>query len=284
MKGEPMYAKSAPAACAASTDEPVAIAPESASGPSNHERISCTSGKGDSVPAWPPAPVATAIRPSAPFSMAFLANLLLITSCSVIPPYECTAALTLSWAPSDVMINGTSCLTQTSRSCCSRVLDLCTIWLTAKGAALRSCVASCSASALLICTIHSSSFSCGLALSAGNEPTMPALHCAITSAGLDTMKSGAPMIGKRSLEAMRSVMALLDMQLMGAAALMLVENPLMKSPSLGDPVQRERSCENPCSSQNLKFDAGRRCNQAAMSAPRLKAPPSVWWAECCVFS
>jgi hypothetical protein len=33
-------------------------------------------------------------------------------------------------------------------------------------------------------------------------------------------------------------MALLDMQLMGAAALMLVENQLMKSPSLGFPCRK----------------------------------------------
>ena len=33
-----------------------------------------------------PAPAATAIRPSAPFSIAFLANLLLMMSCRVMPP------------------------------------------------------------------------------------------------------------------------------------------------------------------------------------------------------
>lgn len=44
------------------------------------------SANGEVVPAWPPAPAATAIRPSAPFSIAFLANLLLMTSCSTMPP------------------------------------------------------------------------------------------------------------------------------------------------------------------------------------------------------
>jgi hypothetical protein len=52
----------------------VAIEPLKASGPSNHSRISCTSAKGLVVPAWPPAPAATAIRPSAPFSIALRAK------------------------------------------------------------------------------------------------------------------------------------------------------------------------------------------------------------------
>ena len=34
--------------------------------------------------------------------------------------------------------------------------------------------------------------------SAGNDPTMPALHCASTSLGVETMNIGAPMTGKRS--------------------------------------------------------------------------------------
>ena len=32
------------------------------------------------------------------------------------------------------------------------------------------------------------------------EPTIPALHCSITSFGLLTMNSGEPMIGRESLE------------------------------------------------------------------------------------
>src|SRR5690606_39562704 len=58
------------------------------SGPSNHSRISCTSAKGESVPAWPPAPVATAIRPSAPLRIAELAWRLLMTSRSEEHTYE----------------------------------------------------------------------------------------------------------------------------------------------------------------------------------------------------
>eukprot|EP00657_Telonema_sp_P-1_P008275 TRINITY_DN29146_c0_g1_i1.p1 TRINITY_DN29146_c0_g1~~TRINITY_DN29146_c0_g1_i1.p1 ORF type:complete len:117 (+),score=25.41 TRINITY_DN29146_c0_g1_i1:41-391(+) len=38
------------------------------------------------------------------------------------------------------------------------------------------------------------------ALSAGNEPTMPALHCAMTKSGFEIMKSGEPMTGIRNLE------------------------------------------------------------------------------------
>src|SRR6185437_15686880 len=52
--------------------------------------------------------------------------------------------------------------------------------------------------ASLISTIHSSSCSLGRALSAGNEPTMPEVHCAITSFGTETMNIGAPMAGSRS--------------------------------------------------------------------------------------
>ena len=37
----------------------------------------------------------------------------------------------------------------------------------------------------------------GRALSDGNDPTTPALHCAITSSGPDTMNSGAPTTGMR---------------------------------------------------------------------------------------
>jgi len=36
---------------------------------------------------------------------------------------------------------------------------------------------------------------CGLALSAGNEPTIPALHWAITSSGPETINKGAPTTG-----------------------------------------------------------------------------------------
>ena len=45
---------------------------------------------------------------------------------------------------------------------------------------------------------HSSSFSTGRAFSAGNEPTMPALHWAITSSGPETMNSGDPTTGSSS--------------------------------------------------------------------------------------
>ncbi len=57
-------------AWAARTARPVAIAPERRSGPSNQARMSWTSAKGETDPAWPPAPAATAISPSAPFSTA----------------------------------------------------------------------------------------------------------------------------------------------------------------------------------------------------------------------
>src|SRR6218665_280185 len=114
-------------ACAASTAPPEAIAPESASGPSNHWRISWISANGLLVPAWPPAPAATAIRPSAPFSIALCANRLLMMSCSTMPPQPCTAWFTSSRAPRLVMTIGTRYLAQTCMSCSSRSLLLCTI-------------------------------------------------------------------------------------------------------------------------------------------------------------
>jgi hypothetical protein len=57
-------------------------------------------------------------------------------------------------------------------------------------------VRSCAASASVISASQSSSNAAGRALSAGIEPTTPAVHCAITSFGLLTMNSGAPMMGR----------------------------------------------------------------------------------------
>src|SRR3954453_4770058 len=44
-------------------------------------------------------------------------------------------------------------------------------------------------------TSHSSSSTGGRAFSAGNDPTTPALHCAITRSGTEIMNSGAPITG-----------------------------------------------------------------------------------------
>ena len=118
-------------ACAASTASPVAMEPLSASGPSNHSRISCTSAKGLLTPAWPPAPAATAIRPSAPLSTALWAKVLSMMSCRTMPPQPWTAWLISGRAPSEVMTMGTRYLAHTIMSCSSRSLVLCTIWLIA---------------------------------------------------------------------------------------------------------------------------------------------------------
>ena len=48
-----------------------------------------------------------------------------------------------------------------------------------------------SASSVLILVNHSSKTCCGLALSAGNAPIIPALHCAITKSGPETKNNGA---------------------------------------------------------------------------------------------
>ena len=98
------------------------------------------------------------------------------------------------------MTIGTLYFTHSARSCSSRSFDLCTIWLTAKGAAGRSgFVASWAASSSVISASHSSSWSSGRAFSAGNEPTMPALHCAITSGGCEMMNSGEATTGKSEI-------------------------------------------------------------------------------------
>src|SRR3977135_1803754 len=66
----------------------------------------------------------------------------------------------------------------------------------ANGADSRSgCALSCAASSSLIRTSHSSSSAGGRAFSAGNDPTIPALHCAITRSGTEMMNSGAPITG-----------------------------------------------------------------------------------------
>ncbi len=97
------------------------------------------------------------------------------------------------------MTIGTLYLAQTCMSCSSRSLLLCTIWLMAKGAAgLSGWSRSCAARASVISASHSSSSSAGRALSAGMEPTMPALHWAMTSWGLLMMNSGDPMTGSES--------------------------------------------------------------------------------------
>ena len=52
-----------------------------------------------------------------------------------------------------------------------------------------------SASSVVIFSSQRSSSSAGLAFSAGNEPTTPALHWAITKSGFEIMKSGAATTG-----------------------------------------------------------------------------------------
>src|SRR6185437_4121930 len=49
----------------------------------------------------------------------------------------------------------------------------------------------------VICASHSSSWLTGRAFSAGNEPTTPALHWAMTSSGHEMMNSGEAMTGRR---------------------------------------------------------------------------------------
>ena len=79
--------------------------PTARSGRRTIARVSATKANGEIAPAWPPAPAATRIRPSAPFSIALWANFWLITSWSTMPPQPCTAWLRSSRAPSEVMMH-----------------------------------------------------------------------------------------------------------------------------------------------------------------------------------
>ena len=91
---------------------------------------------------------------------------------------------------------GTLWRTQVSTSCARRSFDLCTIWFTAYGATIAPGLAlRCSSSVVSISVSQVSSASCGRALSAGNDPTTPALHCSITSFGLLAMNIGEQITG-----------------------------------------------------------------------------------------
>ena len=139
------------------------------------------------------------MMPSAPFSIALRAKRSSITSWSVIPPQEWTASLSSVRAPSEVMTIGTFHFAQIIMSCSNRSFDRCTIWLTAKGAAARSgWLRFQAASASVISCSHSSSCSAGRAFRDGKLPTMPLVHCAMTSLGFETMNNGEPMTGMRS--------------------------------------------------------------------------------------
>ena len=94
---------------------------------------------------------------------------------------------------------GTLYFTHMAMSYSSRSLLLCTIWLMAKGAAgLSGCARLWAESDSVISINHSSSCSAGRALSAGIEPTTPALHWAITNFGLLMMNKGEAMTGNFS--------------------------------------------------------------------------------------
>ena len=76
-------------------------------------------------------------------------------------------------------------------------MDVWTIWLTANGATGRPGLAALkSASSVAMRVSHFDNSSAGRALSAGNDPTMPAWHCAMTSSGPLAMNIGAPMTGR----------------------------------------------------------------------------------------
>src|ERR1700759_4741172 len=96
------------------------------------------------------------------------------------------------------MTIGTLYFSHSAMSCSRRLFDLWTIWLTANGAAGHSGGARAwAATPSVIRPSHSLSSAAGRAFSAGNDPTIPALHWAITRSGLEMMNSGLPITGRR---------------------------------------------------------------------------------------
>src|SRR5215475_9708992 len=94
------------------------------------------------------------------------------------------------------MITGTLYFSHSERSCSRRLFERCTIWFTANGAdGASGCALSWAASSSVIRASHSSSSSGGRAFNAGNAPTTPALHWAITRSGTEMMNSGEPITG-----------------------------------------------------------------------------------------
>ena len=105
--------------------------PESTMGPWSHCLVFSTNAKGDSVPAWPPAPPATRIRPGTfldRFSRKCLGDDVVQYSSAV----GMDRPIVILARSSDVITIGTCYFTQTSRSWLRRSFDSCTIWLTAK--------------------------------------------------------------------------------------------------------------------------------------------------------
>src|SRR6056297_1218590 len=183
---------------AASTSPPFDMQPDRITVPSKNSRISFTRANGLRVPACPPAPAHTAMMPSTPCSAALRAWRRLMTSWKTRPPYPCTASTTSLGGRRLVMMIGTRYFTQVSISACRRSLLACTIWLTAKGATgLSGLALRYASSSPVMRSSHSSSMDWGRAFSAGNAPTIPALHWASTRSGVETMNIGAPMTGRR---------------------------------------------------------------------------------------
>ncbi len=151
------------------------------------------------MPAWPPAPAATAIRPSAPFSMALWANLLLMMSCSTTPPpavHGLVHVLARAQGRDDDrhLVLGAD-LHVVLQPVVALVHDL--VDGERCGGRFRMGAVPGREGFGDLCEPFVQQFG-SRALSAGMEPTMPAWHCAITSFGLLMMNSGEPMTGSES--------------------------------------------------------------------------------------
>src|SRR5438270_4538689 len=85
---------------------------------------------------------------------------------------------------------------------------------------------------------HSSRSAGGRAFRAGNEPTIPALHCAITRSGTEMMKSGAPMTGM-DRRPLKSAGIDMDVRILSPECMMVS----LQSPA---PKQLRRACARLC--------------------------------------
>jgi hypothetical protein len=176
-------------ACAASMSPPLDMAPDRIKTPSNSRRISLTSANGLNGPAWPPAPAHTAMMPSTPCSIAFCR----VPQADDIMEHQ--AAVTVHG------VHDVARRTQ-ARNDDGHLVPHAGFHVRHEAGvtAVNDLVDGERRNGRSRIGLRIRSEAC-LALSAGNEPTMPAVHWATTRSGTDTINIGAPMSGTRSLSA-----------------------------------------------------------------------------------
>ena len=151
--------------------------------PPSNGRISWMSANRLFTPAWPPAPPPLRSARWRP-SRSLLREALLMMSCSTMPPQPCTALVDVG-ARAQRGDDGTLQFRRRSPCRAQPVVRLVHDLVDANGAAgLVRMRAVMPPAPPVISASQSSSCAAGRALSAGIAPTMPALHCSITSLGV----------------------------------------------------------------------------------------------------